>query len=528
MGQMWIVVYLLVACAHLSQQRSDPNSSTYLAAVVEYPPKYLTNSSETLRVNSDAYVRLINTAGRVVKADIIVFPEDGLTTVHLPEREEMEGWTTVIPSPSDNYIPCSGDTIQVSDTLRKISCAARDYEIYVVINIAEKAPCANVSCPRDKMFYYYNSNVVFDRTGKIIARYRKTNLFNEPFDVTAVPEIVTFDTDFGVKFGTFICFDILFREPPIILTRDHQVTDIVYTTAWFSEAPFLTAVQTQAGWSFAENVNLLASGYNRPDFGNAGSGIYLGRKGVGKAIMPAATHEELLIYEVRKIKDRTNIEPYHDDSKNEKAWPCYQGTKRIGDDLCVRSEVDTKSDDKLFLKHDNIEVFQTLSLKGNATETVCQNNFCCEFKVEITKLDSRTKYRLVVFNGIRHYSNVKARVRACGIIQCSNDSVSSCGSVNTSEVVFNNIEIAATFHDYKNNLIMPSTLSPDLLPLKQWTFNEHVHDDHVHVNMYLNNSINNVVTFGIYSRDFSNDANRISFYTATYFIVLFVTLFSRL
>jgi len=38
----------------------------------------------------------------------------------------------------------------------------------------------------------------------------------------------------------------------------------------------ILAVQTQMGWSFAENVNLLASGYNRPSFGNAGSGIYLG------------------------------------------------------------------------------------------------------------------------------------------------------------------------------------------------------------------------------------------------------------
>lgn len=60
------------------------------------------------------------------------------------------------------------------------------------------------------------------------------------FDVTSVPEIVTFDTDFGVKFGTFICFDILFYEPALQLTRLREVTDIAYTTAWFSEAPFLT------------------------------------------------------------------------------------------------------------------------------------------------------------------------------------------------------------------------------------------------------------------------------------------------
>lgn len=38
----------------------------------------------------------------------------------------------------------------------------------------------------------------------------------------------------------------------------------------------IPAVQTQAGWSFSEDVNLLASGYNKPDVGNTGSGIYLG------------------------------------------------------------------------------------------------------------------------------------------------------------------------------------------------------------------------------------------------------------
>lgn len=76
-----------------------------------------------------------------------------------------------------NFLYCEKLVIQIiwkeildPQALRKISCAAKDNKIYVVINIAEKAPCTDVSCPRDKMFYY-NSNVVFDRTGKIIARY---------------------------------------------------------------------------------------------------------------------------------------------------------------------------------------------------------------------------------------------------------------------------------------------------------------------------------------------------------------------
>lgn len=78
----------------------------------------------------------------------------------------------------------------------------------------------------------------------MINRYRKTNLFTEPqFNVTSVPEIATFTSDFGVRFGTFICFDILFHEPALQLTRLYNITDIIYPTAWFSEMPFLTGEQ---------------------------------------------------------------------------------------------------------------------------------------------------------------------------------------------------------------------------------------------------------------------------------------------
>ncbi|XP_012541929.1 vanin-like protein 1 [Monomorium pharaonis] len=536
MNRHWIIGYLLVVCAHLSHQRSTLDATTYVAAVVEYPSKYLTNISETLKVNSDAYVRLITKAGHLYKADIIVFPEDGLTSTHLPEREEMEDWTTIIPSASDNYTPCTQNTVEVSEALKKISCAASDNEIYVVINIAEKAACNSTPCPKDKIFYY-NSNVVFDRTGKIIARYRKVNLFaTEPqFNVTPIPEVVTFDTDFGVKFGTFICFDILFREPALQLTREHKVTDIVYPTAWYSEAPFLTAVQTQAGWSFAEDVNLLASGYNRPDVGNVGSGIYLGRKGDGIAIMPNTIHEEILIFNVPKIKKKSRYEKNRSHSKKDelKAESYHNGKEYIHEELRKKQKNNITYNDKIFLLHEDIYAFETVSLKERSftgiIQTVCQNDFCCEFTVEITKVDPNTKYRLVVFNGIRRYVAVKAKVRVCGIVQCSSDSILSCGSVQESNTVFSNIEIVAKFHNYKNNLIMPSTLGSDLLPLKDWTFNEYTHDNNINVNMFLNNDTNNLVTFGIYSRDFNtNTETRTYFYIIVYIVALLLTFLFKL
>lgn len=44
----------------------------------------------------------------------------------------------------------------------------------------------------------------------------------------------------------------------------------------YNKILIIPAVQTQAGWSFSEDVNFLASGYNEPAAGSTGSGIYLG------------------------------------------------------------------------------------------------------------------------------------------------------------------------------------------------------------------------------------------------------------
>jgi predicted amidohydrolase len=62
----------------------------------------------------------------------------------------------------------------------------------------------------------------------------------EGFSTTPEAEISILDTDFGVKFGIFTCFDIIFEKPAVELVKEWGVTDIVFPTAWFSELPFLT------------------------------------------------------------------------------------------------------------------------------------------------------------------------------------------------------------------------------------------------------------------------------------------------
>lgn len=75
----------------------------------------------------------------------------------------------------------------------------------------------------------YNTSFVFDRTGALAARCRKSHLFDiaveggqhfkESATFTPGDEIVTFDTEFG-KLGLCICFDMRFPEMARIMSLD--------------------------------------------------------------------------------------------------------------------------------------------------------------------------------------------------------------------------------------------------------------------------------------------------------------------
>lgn len=175
----------------------------------------------------------------------MVFPEMTLNTVLT---------TTFVPDPKLKIVPC--DNADYEEFLSSMSCTARDSRKYLVINVIEKATCTNatqesIGDPRpcsSNGLNSYNTNVVFDRNGAVISRYRKWNLFGElGRNTTYKPEYGVFDTDFGVRFGHFICFDILFYTPAQEIVSS-GVTDFVFPTMWFSELPFLT------GWKLFEGT----------------------------------------------------------------------------------------------------------------------------------------------------------------------------------------------------------------------------------------------------------------------------------
>lgn len=233
--------------------------------------------------------------------DIIVFPEMTLnqleTAVEIPEIEEK-------------IAPCDNGSYSLANLLKPISCAAKEFQRYVVVNMVTKAKCPDSDMiaqmdprkcsDRDDGFSYYNTNVVFDRNGTLISRYRKFNLFGERVDKPFKASMVYFDTDFGVRFGHFICFDLQFRYPALELVRSHNITDIIFPSMWYSELPFLTAVQLQQNWAYSNNVNLLAAGSNNPTVASTGTGIYAGRKGSLISVMERADSTKLYTATVPK------------------------------------------------------------------------------------------------------------------------------------------------------------------------------------------------------------------------------------
>ncbi|VVC93050.1 unnamed protein product, partial [Leptidea sinapis] len=170
-----------------SDQRSTPTDDSYVAAVIEY------QVLSDINTNLNNYIRLIKEAADQ-DADIVVFPEMtlGSRRVPVPIHDVLK----------DHPIPAENPGIY-DEVLVKISTAAKENAVYVVINLQEVMDCENVTgeyCP-EKKEYLFNTNI---------------NLFGEFTRTPALtPDLGVFTTDFGVTFGHFICFDLMFQVPAV-------------------------------------------------------------------------------------------------------------------------------------------------------------------------------------------------------------------------------------------------------------------------------------------------------------------------
>lgn len=69
----------------------------------------------------------------------------------------------------------------------------------------------------------------------------------------------------------------------------------------------------QAAWANANNVVLLASGGNNPEYGSSGSGIYIGKHGPLKVLMSPNKEKRVMVARVPKNPDIPELEMENDD-----------------------------------------------------------------------------------------------------------------------------------------------------------------------------------------------------------------------
>ncbi|XP_027794288.2 pantetheinase isoform X1 [Marmota flaviventris] len=421
---------------------------TFIAAVYEHAvrlpddPLTLVSPEEALAFmnrNIDVLEGAITLAANQ-GAHIIVTPEDGIYGYNF-SRESIYPYLEDIPDPQVNWIPCNNpNRFGYNPVQERLSCLAKNNSIYVVANIGDKKSCnaSEPQCPPDGR-YQYNTNVVFDSQGKLVARYHKQNLFmgEDQFNAPKEPEMVTFNTTFG-KFGIFTCFDILFHDPAVALVKDLHVDTILFPTAWMNVLPHLSAVEFHSAWAMGMGVNFLASNLHNPSNRMTGSGIYA-------PDFPRAFHYDMKTPEGKLIISTLDSHPSHSIVN----WSSYASS--------IHAFPTGNQEFKGTVFFDEFTFVELTEIAGNYT--VCQKELCCHLSYEMSEKRSDEVYALGAFDGL-HVVEGRYYLQICTLLKCETTDLHTCGgSVDTASTRFESFSLSGTFG---TQYVFPEVLLSDV------------------------------------------------------------------
>lgn len=407
---------------------------TFVAAVYEHA--VILPSNTLLPVSPSEALALMNQnldllEGAIVSAakqgaHIIVTPEDGIYGMRFT-RDTIYPYLEDIPDPQVNWIPCdNANRFGYTPVQERLSCLAKNNSIYVVANMGDKKPCntSDPQCPPDGRFQY-NTNVVFDSLGKLVARYHKQNLFmgEEQFNAPVEPEFVTFNTPFG-KFGIFTCFDILFHDPAVTLVTEYQVDTILFPTAWMDVLPHLAAIEFHSAWAMGMGVNFLAANIHHPSKRMTGSGIYAPDS-------PRVFHYDRKTQEGKLLLSQLDSHPRHSVVN----WTSYA------------SSIEAPSTgNQEFQSIAFFDEFTFVELKGiTGNYTVCQNDLCCHLSYQMSEKRADEVYALGAFDGL-HTVEGQYYLQICTLLKCKTTNLRTCGSsVDTASTRFEMFSLSGTF-----------------------------------------------------------------------------------
>lgn len=198
-----------------------------------------------------------------------MFPELGLFGGG-GSREKVRPFLENIPNPlnGSSINPCENahKYENVTPILFRLSCSAKNNNIYIVAGMGDIQKCSHyddLQCPQDG-FYQYNTAVIFDNKGFLLAKYHKYNLYGEHWFDKPSPQHVFVDTPLG-RLSPLICLDLIYKTPAIELIDEFNVDTILFPTHWFDQLPLLASTQFQQSFAIFKDVNLLASNIHQPE-----------------------------------------------------------------------------------------------------------------------------------------------------------------------------------------------------------------------------------------------------------------------
>ncbi|KAL4713732.1 hypothetical protein ACJJTC_004263 [Scirpophaga incertulas] len=302
-------------------------------------------------------------------------------------------------APSQGYSSIKGNQElhgldSYDEVVKLLSGISKKVGSYLVAHFLDSTKCQQ---RREQV----RSNVVFNRRGEIVTEYRKpVSLKN---NCTSVPtSIGSFETDFGETIG------LMMEEDLVLLDREDLkgLRHFIVTGGWSSDVSLLSASQFPSSWAWVNKANVVSSA---GIFGTENS------RSIGK----------LMVADFNKhaVEDRTLVPTFSSEST------------MILEDLSmyIVRRLDPKA-----------------SIKGYK-ETVCHEDFCCEFYVKTKFGDSQLQYGdyvLSAFNGVREYSpHHDIGMQTCAIFACAGIQESSCdsGFKTNDTVTFEKLSVTGNF-----------------------------------------------------------------------------------
>eukprot|EP01065_Artemidia_motanka_P006733 TRINITY_DN13288_c0_g1_i1.p1 TRINITY_DN13288_c0_g1~~TRINITY_DN13288_c0_g1_i1.p1 ORF type:complete len:466 (+),score=105.01 TRINITY_DN13288_c0_g1_i1:47-1399(+) len=280
--QRWLMVPTAACALH--------TAAAYTAAYVEHaaisPCGQGSCGTETKEANVKAYSGYAEEAA-AKGADIIVFPEYGVTGFSNYPASQWGTYAEPVPNATPSDVPCDlRRKYAAAPTVVALSCLAKANRIAVVANMADQ-PSRNV---------LYNTDVVFDTDGSYLAKYHKMNLWDEPnMNVPSDCPEVTFRTSFGVTFGLITCADVIYRYPTQSLV-DRGVRDFVVPVAWDNSMAQMQVLGFMQGLSMQAGATLVVANHRTPEM--SGSGVWSAGRVLDYFFSPGSTAGPVRVVEV--------------------------------------------------------------------------------------------------------------------------------------------------------------------------------------------------------------------------------------